>query len=734
MNRRGEGVKNGADTSGVGGRIDARRAVRAVVPSLLFGICGYFAGLAELPFGARPFGVALLAASGREAVFVYIGLVISSLTSLESDGAIVYFCVYTALLLARIFARVFIELRSGERGRLGARELFLAVFCERVGTRTLISAAFGVALGAAMLFGGGLLYYDLFGLFVVALCAPLATLLICGYVAQGKSSSKGELHALRRDVGFLALTGIAVYGARESVLYGVSISVFATVMLTFFVTRLRGVGYGAVLGLSLGLCYSPTLAPLFVICALCAGVLMRFSATLACFAAFFASCAWAFYVEGTSALLGVFGGILAGCLLYSVLDRIIFAELAEGETSSETGARDEGRARAECRVLPESVLDGVRLYEANLRASALSDGFYRLSLFVEEMKSENSAENNKRDFYDEKYNNCFNGELEAVDYGALSRLLAKSAESEAGAYDVDKNLSERLCLALSELGLDIIGVLVYGVRKKTIYIKAKSKKVLTENTNIITDAISPLLPFLLDRDLIDVRRDGSEEGGVLLLFEAKKSSASVVRRRVAAKNESVCGDSVAAFKNRDDRFFALISDGMGSGEPASLASRICAGFLSNMLSVGGLSRELIAMLNGFLRGRLRSGGLECSATLDILELDLMSGDSRLYKCGAAPSYVYRRGRLFKLRSGSMPIGILNEVDVKSFDLKLSSGDVVVMVSDGVTGESGECPWLFDLLAQNLPSRGLERTADLIVKYASTKGSVDDISVMLVKIE
>jgi serine phosphatase RsbU (regulator of sigma subunit) len=82
----------------------------------------------------------------------------------------------------------------------------------------------------------------------------------------------------------------------------------------------------------------------------------------------------------------------------------------------------------------------------------------------------------------------------------------------------------------------------------------------------------------------------------------------------------------------------------------------------------------------------------------------------------------------------MPIGILREVDIKKFELNLSRGDVVVMVSDGVTGESGECPWLFDLLVQNLPSRGLERTADLIVKYASARGSVDDISVVLVRIE
>ena len=734
MNRRGETVGENSAGLRTAEGFDALRAVRRIVPSLLFGVCGYFAGLAELPFGARPFGVALLAASGRESILVYLGLLIGTFASVELDGALVYFCVYTALMLVRIFTRLFVELRSVGREGLGAQRIFSVLLCERVGTRVIISASFGVALGIAMLIGGGLLYYDLFGLFVIALSAPLSTFLICGYTARASFTSRGELFSLWRDVGFLVASGIAVYGARESDVYGVSVPVAAVVIFTFAVTRARGVGYGAMLGLILGLCYSPMLAPLFVISALCAGVLMRFSATLACFTAFFASCAWAFYVEGMSALLGVFGGILSGCLIYSVLDRIIFVDLAKGNDASKREGQTKKELRCKCKVLPESILDGVRLYESNVRASALSDGLYRLSLFVDEMKNEKTASFECEEKCDEKYNNSFENDFDSVDYGALSRLLSKSMESSDSEYTADKLLSERLCSALTSLELDITGVLVYGVRKRTIYIKAKSKNKLTENTNAIIDAIAPLLPFSVDGEAFDVRRDGGEDGGALLLFERKKNSASVVRRRVAAKDESVCGDSVTVFKNRDDRFFAVISDGMGSGKPASVASRICSGFLSNMLSVGGLSKELIVMLNSFLCGRLRSGGLECSATLDILELDLMSGQSALYKCGAAPSYVYRGGRLFKLRSGSMPIGILREVDIKKFELKLSRGDVVVMVSDGVTGESGECPWLFDLLVQNLPSRGLERTADLIVKYASMRGSVDDISVVLVRVE
>ena len=705
---------------------DVKRIARRLAISAAMGACAYFAGLAELPFGARPFGVALLAAAGRDAMFVYFGLVISAFTALDVDEAIVYFAVYSSLVLLRIFSRFVVEIRDASELRLGARRTLSSVFRESVGLRVLSSAIFGLALGAAMLFSGGLLYYDLFGLLIVTVSAPLAVLLICGFVESGGKEKENSRAEIRFALGFLTLCGIVVFGARGINLYGVSLSVALGLMITLFVTARYGVGYGSIGGLALGICYSPLLSPLFVLSALAMGILGRFSVALACFTAFFASCAWAFYVEGISALLGVFGGILAACLLYSVIHRTFFA----GSVKAEPKVREETGVR--CRVMPDSALDGIKLYEMNARASAISDGLYRISLFFDELKRNDNSDIDT-EFCVENYNNAFSGDMSAPEYRALSSLLSRAMKSEVNEYSTDRELSSRLCQPLTDLKLDIYGVLVFGVRKKTIYIKSRDRESLTQNARLIIDSIAPLLPFALNLESYEVRREG-ERGGALLAYEREKNSASVVRRRVTARDESVCGDSVAVFKNKDDRFFAFLSDGMGSGRSACAVSEVSVGFLGNMLSTGSLCDELIDMLNGFLCSRLQKNTAECTATLDLFELDLMNGSASIYKCGAAPSYVYRRGRLFKLRSESMPIGILGEVDLKKFELQLSRGDIVVMVSDGVTGESGECPWLFDLLVQNLPSRSLERTAELIIKYATAKGSGDDITVLLVRVE
>lgn len=748
LNGNGKGnadIRVGREQIKEGERRGAVAIIRYLAPKILLALCAYFVAQAALPFGARPFGVALLASASAGALPIYIGLSVASFVGLELFEGLVYFGIYTALLLARALVNFTRSLkRSGAEGRAFGteylRRLVSLAFDDGMGERIALSAIFGLALGSAVLFSGGMLYYDLFALLIVTALAPALCALLYGFFEYGKDSASKEVGARGAwsDVGFLALACISVLGARELTLYGVSIAVFGALLSIFYVSYSRGVGYGAILGLALGLCYSPMLAPMFVIAAICAGIFMRLSPALACFSAFAASSAWAFYVEGLSALLGVFGGILAGCLVYSVAHKIIFVDIisadSKGRVSEEKKESAGARSKVLCRVLPDGALDGVRLYEMNLRMSAISDGLRKLSAFFDEVKKRNGFCNSKDTFCAEKYNFSYSTFDETPDYGTLSALLTKAMERGENDYKTDIELSKRVCSLMNELNLDIFGALVYGVRKKTIYLKGKSKEKIEDGVKSVLEALALALPFEIDSEGYEIRREGDSEECSLLVFEREKISASVVRRRVNAKNESVCGDSIAVFKNKDDRFFAMLSDGMGSGEVASAVAQISTGFLYNMLSVGGVSVELISMLNGFLCGRRIGGELECSATLDLLELDLMSGSADIYKCGAAPSYIFRRGRLFKVRSKTMPIGILGEVDVKRFSLELCRGDIVVMVSDGVTGEGGECPWLFDLLAQNLPCRTLERTAELIIKYSSAKGSVDDISVLLIEIK
>jgi serine phosphatase RsbU (regulator of sigma subunit) len=172
---------------------------------------------------------------------------------------------------------------------------------------------------------------------------------------------------------------------------------------------------------------------------------------------------------------------------------------------------------------------------------------------------------------------------------------------------------------------------------------------------------------------------------------------------------------------------------MGSGQEASETSALCVAFLEKMLSSGNRVEISLQMLNSFLRAKNTGCGGECSATVDLLELDMMGGHAVFAKNGAAPTYVVRRGTVYKLRSRSMPLGILRDSTPHLLRFRMHPGDVVVMVSDGVTLGNDECPWLIDLLSDPLPDSMDSLRLD-ILRRAIASGSPDDLSAIAIRVE
>ena len=152
-----------------------------------------------------------------------------------------------------------------------------------------------------------------------------------------------------------------------------------------------------------------------------------------------------------------------------------------------------------------------------------------------------------------------------------------------------------------------------------------------------------------------------------------------------------------------------------------------------MLSAGNRVELSVRMLNSLIRQKNSGTGDECSATVDLMELDLMSGQAVFVKNGAAPTYVVRGGKVYKIRSRTLPIGILSESEPEFHRFKMHPGDVVVMVSDGVTHGNDECPWLVDLLSSPLP-QSMDSLRMRILRHAIASGSPDDLSAIAVRVE
>ncbi len=341
----------------------------------------------------------------------------------------------------------------------------------------------------------------------------------------------------------------------------------------------------------------------------------------------------------------------------------------------------------------------------------------------------------------------------AADYELTSRLLEEASDSgEENSYDAE--LSERLRRQLQKTSLraDSVGVLgarrlrvtARGVDIKSCHadegeiIKAAQSACgvrmsspefsITGGTVTMTMCAAPSLAVRCGRASIARSAAGSHRAGA---EDSRTRIFSMDRRGLGKTAEADCGDVINAFETDDGRFFMMISDGMGTGREAALSSGISAVFIEKLLRAGASMDTSLKMLNALLRAR----GGECSATVDLLELDLMNGRVRLVKSGAAPSLVIRDGRLFRLQSKTVPIGILRALDAELINFEAYAGDRIVMLSDGVAKSFEDCPWLYELLGgEALRGEDPVAMAQSILHGALENGACDDITAGVVIIE
>jgi len=116
--------------------------------------------------------------------------------------------------------------------------------------------------------------------------------------------------------------------------------------------------------------------------------------------------------------------------------------------------------------------------------------------------------------------------------------------------------------------------------------------------------------------------------------------------------------------------------------------------------------------------------------VDLLELDLMTGEGRFIKSGAAPSFVIRNGVVQRLQCGSAPIGIISGVTAQKTPCSLRAGDVVIMVSDGILQDDPSCEWLISYLERNR-AKSPSELVSRICRHACEGERHDDCSAVAI---
>lgn len=158
------------------------------------------------------------------------------------------------------------------------------------------------------------------------------------------------------------------------------------------------------------------------------------------------------------------------------------------------------------------------------------------------------------------------------------------------------------------------------------------------------------------------------------------------RAEAAARSRSkelANGDRCLAFPGAECRYYVLLCDGMGTGLGAAQEGQSAISLLRQMLTAGFPAAHALRTLNSILALRGSAGAV----TVDLAELYLDTGHATLYKWGAAPSWLLRRGSAEKIGTATPPPGLsVTESRETVEKLSLRRGEALVLLSDGVDGE------------------------------------------------
>ncbi|HHW54880.1 MAG: stage II sporulation protein E [bacterium] len=248
--------------------------------------------------------------------------------------------------------------------------------------------------------------------------------------------------------------------------------------------------------------------------------------------------------------------------------------------------------------------------------------------------------------------------------------------------------------------------------------------------------IRPLAERVCGRRLrLEQRQCALRTGGgqcLLRLVSARLFSVETGGASRARDGSSVSGDNYSVEELRDGRVALILSDGMGVGARAAEESATTIALLERLLNAGFNEELSLRTVNNILM--LRSGE-DSFATVDLVILDLYAGEAEFVKVGSCTSYIKRGRHVSLIHTPSPPIGIVEDIKVQPVRRRLRDGDLIVMVTDGVTGEKGKSGWLLDLLRQARTDEP-EEMARWILAEAGKQGGfhADDMAALVARVD
>jgi len=255
--------------------------------------------------------------------------------------------------------------------------------------------------------------------------------------------------------------------------------------------------------------------------------------------------------------------------------------------------------------------------------------------------------------------------------------------------------------------------------------------ILVPRTDINNKDIEPLVSKICKHKmLIDGIQDTTTAGfAIITLKSAPKFAVTFGVAQIAKHMHTVCGDNYSILKITSERTLIAVCDGMGSGEKAYHASTLAMSLVENFYKAGFPSEVIMSNVNQLLT----ITGNEIFSTIDIAVFNLNQGEVDFIKVGGVDGYIKRKSEVEVIEAGSLPLGIVDEMKPKITHASLSSGDFVILASDGIIDAFANDNFGLANFINNLTVKSPQQLADEIMQEVLNRGGklpADDSTIVV----
>jgi len=331
--------------------------------------------------------------------------------------------------------------------------------------------------------------------------------------------------------------------------------------------------------------------------------------------------------------------------------------------------------------------------------------------------------------------NMISGQMQGI-----SRIMENLADDFDDKTIVDYSLKEKLKKNLKKTNINLLNLTpIRTGGGEQLYLKI-SMNACTDGHYCENNVASAISAALGEKMEVCDKKCPYFMGKGTCEFVLKRSCAYKVSSGVAqVGKEAICGDSFTVATIKECKELIALSDGMGVGEEACAQSQSAVRMLETLFEAG-FDREVA--LNTINSTLLLRSSRDNFATMDIVMIDLYNADVDFIKTGSVPSFIKRGQQVEVISASSLPMGIMENIDVFTDTRRMVARDMLVMISDGVLDYSGSRSeadstyWIQELL-KTVDSHDPQIIAEMILNRAmSMCGGKphDDMTVMCMYID